>query len=50
MAENQVNIAKRSELACVTSVSVEKRAKNWVFGVLPARKMGRDQIASFIAL
>ena len=34
-------------LACVASVSVEQRfpqrAKNGVFGVLPARKIGREQ-------
>ena len=30
-------------LACVASVSVKQRAKNGVFGVLPARKMGREQ-------
>ena len=30
-------------LACVASVSVEQRAKNGVFSVLPARKMGREQ-------
>ena len=32
-----------SNLTCVASVSVEQRAKNGVFGVLPARKMGREQ-------
>ena len=30
-------------LACVASVSVDQRAKNELFGVLPARKMGRKQ-------
>ena len=32
-----------AKLACVASVSVEQRAKNGVFGVLPARKMRREQ-------
>ena len=30
-------------IACVASVSVKQRAKNGVFGVLAARKMGREQ-------
>ena len=30
-------------VACVASVSVKQRAKNGVLGVLPARKMGREQ-------
>ena len=30
-------------VACVASVSVKQRAKNGVFGVFPARKMGRGQ-------
>ena len=30
-------------IACVTNVSVEQRAKNGVFGVLPARIMGREK-------
>ena len=30
-------------IACVASVSVAQRAKNGGFGVLPARKMGREQ-------
>ena len=30
-------------IACVASVSVKQRAKNGVFGVLLARKMGREQ-------
>ena len=30
-------------VACVASVSVKQRAKNGVFGVLPARKMGREK-------
>ena len=30
-------------LACVASISVKQIAKNGVFGVLPARKMGREQ-------
>ena len=37
-----------SNVACLASVSVEQRAKNGVFGVLPARKNGAT--ASFIAL
>ena len=34
---------EQSEVACIASVSVEKRAKNRVFSVSPARKMGREQ-------
>ena len=30
-------------IACVASVSVEQRAKNGVFGVLPARIMGPEK-------
>ena len=30
-------------LACVVRVSVEQRAKDGIFGVLPARKMGLKQ-------
>ena len=37
------SISAYAALACVASVSVEQRAKNGVFGVLPARKMGREQ-------
>ena len=33
----------RVELACIATVFVDQRAKNGVFGVLPARKMGREQ-------
>ena len=35
--------AVNQSLACVASVSVEQRAKNGVFGVLSARKTGREQ-------
>ena len=37
---------KGKEIACVASVSVEfgskERPRNGVFGILPARKMGRE--------
>ena len=38
-----LNFSSSSFVACVASVSVEQRATNGVFGVLPARKMGREQ-------
>ena len=36
-------LLSRQYIACVASVSVAQRAKNGGFGVLPARKMGREQ-------
>ena len=38
-----VSVIVSDLIACVASVSVEQKAKNKVFGVLPARKMGREQ-------
>ena len=42
---NTLGRGTRPLLACVASVSVEQRAENGVFGVLSARKMGRELFA-----